>query len=90
VYHGVSTTIRRIVEDEVLFRGLPEEMEVGRYHSWVVSKELPESLEVTSYDDNGEIMSLRHREYDVRAVQFHPESILTPEGRQMLENWIKN
>lgn len=90
VYHGVSTTIRRVVEDEVLFRDLPEEMEVGRYHSWVVSKDLPECLEVTSYDDNGEIMSLRHKEHDVRAVQFHPESILTPEGPQMLENWIKN
>ena len=90
VYHGVATTIERVVDDEVLFRDLPKQMEVGRYHSWVVSRSLPESLEVTSLDDNGEIMSLRHRDYDVRAVQFHPESILTPEGKQMLNNWIQH
>ena len=90
VYHGVATTIERIVDDEVLFKDLPKEMGVGRYHSWVVSRELPESLEVTSRDANGEIMSLRHREHDVRAVQFHPESILTPDGKTMLNNWIEN
>ena len=88
VYHGVATTIERVVEDEILFKDLSVEMEVGRYHSWVVSRELPEVLEVTSIDRNGEIMSLRHSEYDVRAVQFHPESILTPEGKKMLKNWI--
>ncbi|MGA9269548.1 MAG: aminodeoxychorismate/anthranilate synthase component II [Lutimonas sp.] len=89
VYHGVATAIERVVEDEILFENLPKELEVGRYHSWVVSRELPESLEVTSLDRNGEIMSLRHREYDVRSVQFHPESILTPDGMKMLKNWIR-
>jgi anthranilate synthase component 2 len=89
VYHGVATTIERVVDDEVLYEDLSKELEVGRYHSWVVSRELPESLEVTSLDGNGEIMSLRHREFDVRAVQYHPESILTPEGKKMLKNWIR-
>jgi len=88
VYHGVATTIERVVDDEVLYDNLSKEMEVGRYHSWVVSKELPTSLEVTALDQNGEIMSLRHREFDVRAVQYHPESILTPDGKAMLKNWI--
>ena len=88
VYHGVATTIKRVVDDEVLYDNLSKEMEVGRYHSWVVSRELPSSLEVTSLDQNGEIMSLRHREFDVRAVQYHPESILTPDGTAMLKNWI--
>jgi anthranilate synthase component 2 len=90
VYHGVSTEIDRVGEDEALYRGLPRKMEVGRYHSWVVSRELPESLEVTSVDKAGEIMSLRHREYDVRAVQYHPESILTPHGMNLLKNWVEH
>ena len=89
VYHGVATSIRRINEDEVLYQGLPRELEVGRYHSWVVSKEIPETLVITALDEKGEIMSLRHREFDVRAVQYHPESILTPHGKQLLKNWIK-
>lgn len=89
VYHGVSTRISTLVEDEILFRGLPKELEVGRYHSWVVQKDLPTELEATSIDENGEIMSLRHKEFDVRAVQFHPESVLTPYGKQMLKNWIE-
>ena len=89
VYHGVATSIRRVNEDEVLYRGLPRELEVGRYHSWVVSKEIPETLVITALDEKGEIMSLRHREFDVRAVQYHPESILTPHGKQLLKNWIK-
>jgi len=88
VYHGVATAIKRINEDPVLYKDIPEELEVGRYHSWVVSKELPPELVSTSIDENGEIMSLRHREHDVRAVQYHPESILTPEGKKMLKNWI--
>ena len=64
-------------------------MEVGRYHSWVVDRQLPDCLEATSYDENGQIMSLRHREFDVRGVQFHPESVLTPHGKKILENWIR-
>ncbi len=90
VYHGVSTSIKRINNDDVLYKDIPVELEVGRYHSWVVSKDLPEDLIVTSVDHNGEIMSLRHKEHDVRAVQYHPESILTPEGKKMLKNWVES
>ncbi len=89
VYHGVSTSIERVGEDTVLYKGLARELEVGRYHSWVVSKDLPKELISTSIDANGEIMSLRHVEYDVRAVQYHPESILTPEGKKLLKNWVE-
>lgn len=89
VYHGVATNIKIQVQDEPLFKGLESEIEVGRYHSWVVnSSDFPEVLEITSLDENGQIMSLRHRTYDVRAVQFHPESILTPHGKKILENWV--
>ncbi|MEX0273853.1 MAG: aminodeoxychorismate/anthranilate synthase component II [Flavobacteriaceae bacterium] len=88
VYHGIGTNIQITTEDYI-FNGLPKEIMVGRYHSWVVSPELPESLEATSMDENGQVMSLRHREYDVRAVQFHPESILTPQGKQIIENWLR-
>lgn len=89
VYHGVSTMIQRTERDEVLYKGLPEKMEVGRYHSWVVSKDLPDELIATSLDENGEIMSLKHACYEVRGVQYHPESILTPHGKQLLKNWVE-
>lgn len=88
VFHGVSSKIRQCVLDEVLFQDLEEELEVGRYHSWIVDKNLPISLEATSYDESGQVMSLRHKEYDVRGVQFHPESVLTPQGKKMLKNWV--
>ncbi len=88
VYHGIATTIK-ITQEDILFKGIPKEIEVGRYHSWVVNPELPEVLEATSFDENGQIMSLRHKVYDVRAVQFHPESVLTPEGKKILENWVQ-
>lgn len=87
VYHGIATKIT-IVKEDVLFKGIPKEIEVGRYHSWVVHPNLPETLEATSFDENGQVMSLRHRTYDVCAVQFHPESVLTPEGKKILENWL--
>jgi len=87
VYHGIATKIK-ITKDDIIFEGLPNEIEVGRYHSWVVNPDLPEVLEATSVDENGQIMSLRHKEYDVHAVQFHPESVLTPQGKKMLENWL--
>ena len=87
VYHGVATRIE-IVEEDYIFKGLPKEIEVGRYHSWVVNSDLPESLEATSFDENGQVMSLRHKEFDIRAVQFHPESVLTPQGKQILKNWL--
>lgn len=89
VYHGVSTNVELINIDEVLYKDIPKEIVVGRYHSWVVSKNLPKDLVATSIDENGEIMSLRHKKYDVRAVQYHPESILTPEGKKILKNWVK-
>ena len=91
VYHGVATEIKTVINDTVLFNGLKTNFEVGRYHSWVVAKDgFPDALEVTSVDENGQIMSLRHREYDVRGVQFHPESVLTPDGMKILENWVNN
>ena len=91
VYHGVATNIKIQVQDELLFKDLDSEIEVGRYHSWVVNPtDFPEVLEITSIDENGQIMSLRHRTFDVRAVQFHPESILTPHGNKILENWVTN
>lgn len=89
VYHGVSTKVTITVDDESLFNGLEKTIEVGRYHSWVVDPNLPESLEATSVDENGQIMSLRHKIYDVKGVQYHPESVLTPYGKKILENWLK-
>ncbi|WP_089666927.1 aminodeoxychorismate/anthranilate synthase component II [Gramella sp. MAR_2010_147] len=88
VHHGVATKIELFVNDEYLFAGLEKELMVGRYHSWVVEKSLPPTLQATSYDEKGEIMSLRHNEFDVRGVQFHPESVLTPEGKKMIKNWV--
>jgi len=90
VYHGVATNVRTVVSDEILFEGLGNEFEVGRYHSWVVDANLPDVLEATSVDENGQIMSLRHKTFDVRGVQFHPESVLTPKGKMILENWIRS
>lgn len=90
VYHGVATNVTKSVNDELLFEGLDNEFEVGRYHSWVVDANLPDCLEATSFDENGQLMSLRHKTYDVRGVQFHPESVLTPNGKKMLENWVKS
>ncbi|EZH72826.1 anthranilate synthase subunit II [Aquimarina atlantica] len=91
VYHGVATNVTLSVTDESLFEGLDTSFDVGRYHSWVVAdKNLPDCLQVTSYDENGQIMSLRHKELDVRGVQFHPESVLTPDGKKILENWVNN
>ncbi|RED37670.1 anthranilate synthase component 2 [Winogradskyella eximia] len=90
VYHGVATEITLSVDDESLFDGLGKTFEVGRYHSWVVNANLPESLEATSFDENGQIMSLRHKIYDVKGVQYHPESVLTPNGKTILKNWINS
>jgi len=90
VYHGVATNITITVDDEPLFKGLDKNLEVGRYHSWVVDTNLPEDIEATSVDENGEIMSLRHKKYDVKGVQYHPESVLTPNGKQILENWLNS
>lgn len=98
VYHGVSTPVKLlrpagqsgIKRSNDLFEGLPNEMEVGRYHSWVVSDEgFPQELDITARDEHGYIMALRHRTLDVQGVQFHPESVLTPQGEQILKNWLK-
>ncbi|WP_298139491.1 aminodeoxychorismate/anthranilate synthase component II [Flavobacterium sp.] len=91
VYHGIATPITTLVEDETLFNDLPKTFEVGRYHSWVVSPEnFPDELEITSVSNNEEIMSIRHRYFNVKGVQFHPESILTPHGKTILSNWLSN
>ena len=91
VYHGVATTVKTIVNDELLFDGLEPTFEVGRYHSWVVSNEnLPAELIVTSTDKNGQIMSMKHAHFDIRGVQYHPESVLTPFGKKILENWLSH
>lgn len=88
VFHGVTSNIH-VLKEDLLFRNLPETMVVGRYHSWAVDKEsLPACIEVTAVDDAGLIMALAHKSYDVRGVQFHPESVLTPEGETMLRNWL--
>ena len=91
VYHGVATKIETTVDDALLFKGLNSSFDVGRYHSCVVAKnDFPKSLEITATDENGQIMALRHKQYDVRGVQFHPESVLTPDGMKMLENWVNS
>ncbi len=93
VYHGVATKIKvdehRTKTQNDVFKDLPSEFEAGRYHSWVVDSEnFPTNLEITARDENGLIMGLRHRTYDVQGVQFHPESVLTPEGEKMMRNWL--
>lgn len=89
--HGIATPISLVEKDELMFKDCPPEMAVGRYHSWVVNPaDLPASLTVTAIDADGQIMALRHKEYDVCAVQFHPESVLTPDGKQMMKNWLEN
>ncbi len=90
VYHGIMSNIV-VTTPDYLFEGLPDEIEAGRYHSWVVDRQsLPEALEVTAVSLDGEIMAMRHRDYDVRGVQFHPESILTPKGIKIFENWLRH
>lgn len=88
VFHGVSTEISPVDPDERIFDGLPSRFPVGRYHSWIVEKPLPETLITTSVADDGEIMSVRHQYFDVRGVQFHPESVMTPHGNQLIRNWL--
>ena len=87
----MASKVKVEVADEILFKDIPTEFEVGRYHSWVVSNDdFPEDLEITSKDENGQIMSLRHRNFDVKGVQFHPESVLTPHGKTILKNWLES
>jgi anthranilate synthase component 2 len=89
VYHGIATPVH-LTNASSLFEGLPNTFNVGRYHSWVVNeKDLPSDLIITSKDDEGYIMSLEHANYDVKGVQYHPESVLTPEGAKIISNWLK-
>lgn len=105
VFHGVQTTVRikneelrtkseesrgeGLLEEDYIFRGLPEEILVGRYHSWVVDREgFPDELAITAISPEGQIMALKHREYDIHGIQFHPESVLTPEGKTIVKNWL--
>jgi len=89
VWHGVATPVRVLCEEEALFRNLPRQFATGRYHSWLVAQQLPDCLVPTAVDADGHIMALRHREHDVRGVQFHPESVLTEHGKVMLQNWLE-
>ena len=88
VFHGVATEGTQFGNDPI-FAGLPKRIVMGRYHSWVVSKDgLPECLEITAESDEGQIMALRHKTLDIHGIQFHPESVLTPEGKTMIGNWL--
>ncbi len=90
VYHGVQTEGTQLGNDYI-FEGLPERVMMGRYHSWVVAKDsVPECLEVTAMSDDGEIMAMCHRQYDIHGIQFHPESVLTPEGKTIVGNFLKH
>jgi anthranilate synthase component 2 len=91
VYHGVATSCQLSIDNCRLFKGLPKEIEVGRYHSWIVSEQnFPGELEITARDENGYIMAMQHKSYDVQGVQFHPESVLTPDGETIMRNWLKS
>ncbi len=90
VYHGVSTPVH-ILKNDLLFDGLNSPIEAGRYHSWVVSEEnFPDELEITARDENNYIMALAHKTFDINGVQFHPESVLTPDGERILKNWLQS
>jgi anthranilate synthase component 2 len=91
VYHGVATPVQIKNQKSKILSGLPATIEVGRYHSWIINDEnFPAELEVTARDDNGYIMALQHKTYDVQGVQFHPESVLTPDGETILRNWLSD
>ena len=89
VFHGIQTNVK-IKNKDYIFSGLPTEIPVGRYHSWAVDTEgFPEELVITAISSEGQIMALKHQEYDVHGIQFHPESVLTPDGKQIVGNWLK-
>ena len=88
VYHGIATEGTQFGVDPI-FTGLPKRIIMGRYHSWVVDRvDFPSCLEITAVSDDGQIMALRHRNYNIHGIQFHPESVLTPEGRTIIKNWL--
>ena len=96
VFHGVQTpahvvdfNVNGVQESDYIFRGVTRDILVGRYHSWVVdAATLPECLEITCMSNEGQVMALRHKELDVRGIQFHPESVLTPDGKKLIKNWL--
>lgn len=91
IFHGVATSAELIKENTKIFKNLTSGMQVGRYHSWAVNPEdFPEELEITAVDKDGMIMALQHKTYDVHGVQFHPESILTPDGEVIIRNFLLN
>jgi anthranilate synthase component 2 len=91
VYHGMETPIKVVDKNNDLFKELPETINVGRYHSWVARKDdIPDCIQVTAIDEKGEVMAIRHKDYNVRGVQFHPESIMTKDGKKMLKNFFDN
>lgn len=89
VYHGISSPVQVLTPDDPLYKGVPESFAAGRYHSWVIANEgLPKELYITAKDENNMIMGISHRKYDVRGVQYHPESVLTEHGYRIIENWL--
>ena len=88
VFHGVAENTRIIDTADYLFKNIPPNIMVGRYHSWIVANHIPSSLTITAVDDYGKIMALKHNDYDIRGVQFHPESVLTPLGKKIIQNWV--
>jgi anthranilate synthase component 2 len=89
VFHGVATPIKIINNEAPILKGLEENPEVGRYHSWIIdSKNFPKGLEITAVDENGYVMALQHKTFDVQGLQFHPESVLTPCGEKIMKNWL--
>lgn len=89
VYHGIAENLIVTDKTELLFKGVPEKFKAGRYHSWIVDKPLPECLSVTAVDEQGNIMALKHKKFNIRGVQFHPESIMTEYGKKIVKNWVK-
>lgn len=90
VYHGISTPAKTIVNDDILFKDIPKNFEIGRYHSWCSNQEVPDILEITAVDQNNEVMAIRHKKLPIHAVQFHPESVLTPYGKKIIKNWVEH
>jgi len=91
VLHGVATPINILKPEDVLFKGLPKTIEAGRYHSWAVQRSsFPDCFDITAEDAEGQIMALAHKQFDVHGVQFHPESVLTPMGERLLNNWLNS
>ncbi len=90
VFHGVATDIYQTENSDILYENIPKIFQAGRYHSWVVEKNnLPADFLITAEDKSGQIMSIKHQSFDLKGVQFHPESILTPLGSQMISNWLR-